>query len=703
MPHAFMRLSPASVLHCALAAALAAAPLARAQDTPAGESASPAPAPDAAATEPSSEPSAPAEGAADAEAALDGSPREAAPAAAPGTQSEIAPEPADASDATADLFDPPDLEKNLATPQTMVPTQNVTVNLITRLMQRGVLTRGDAVELIQQAEGDAEVARANAEAARAAEALPLAEDSYSVSYIPESVRLQMRDEIKQQVLAEVRNEKFFTLDGRDGWPSRIQLFGDLRLRYDYLSYPEGNDNTGAFPNFNAINTGAPFDTAGLLFAPQYNVDQDRQRFRIRFRLGADLDLGDGFSGGFRIATGDSNSPTSTNQSIGLASGAQGGQFSKYAIWLDRAFLKYEWESDPTPAAAETAQAAADPKAPVVPPPAAMPKYPRVYASVTAGRFDSPFQATEILFDEDLGFDGLALHGKVRFNRVFQPFVTLGAFPIFNTDLNFSSNQPAKFDSTDKYLYAVQGGTDVTFSRRANLKVAAAYYNFQDVEGRLSDPYVPLSASDAGNTDTTRPSFAQKGNTYRPLRNILPDATNGFGTTNQWQYFGLATPYRNVALTGRLDLDYFEPVRISLIGEYIKNTAFDHQDIEAVAVNNRGPLPLNDDGTASGEIAPFEGTDEAWTLGIKFGHPALEKRGAWQAGIAYRYIGSDAVIDGFNDSEFGGGGTNVEGIVVGASVALTPRVSIGFQWMSADEIAGPPLQSDLFQFDLRAKF
>ena len=27
----------------------------------------------------------------------------------------------------------------------------------------------------------------------------------------------------------------------------------------------------------------------------------------------------------------------------------------------------------------------------------------------------------------------------------------------NTDLNFSTNKPAKFGSTDKYLYAVQGG------------------------------------------------------------------------------------------------------------------------------------------------------------------------------------------------------------------------------------------------------
>ena len=693
-----MRFTPVTVFRCALVAALATVPLSLAQDVPPSPGVAPPAGPaDAAGSE--ADPAT-----ADAEAAISGSPREAGPEAAERTAPAPPAEPVDvgASGVEADLFDPPDLEKNLAAPPTMVPTQNVTVNLITRLMQRGVLTRGDAVELIEQAESDAEVARANAEAARAAESLPLAEESYSVSYIPESVRQQMRDEIRQQVLADVRSEKFLTIDGRDGWPSRIQLFGDLRLRYDYLSYPEGNDNTGAFPNFNAINTGAPFDTAGLFFAPQYNVDQDRQRYRIRFRVGADLELGDGFTGGFRIATGDSNSPTSTNQSIGLASGAQGGQFSKYALWLDRAFLKYEWESGPT-AAPAAASAAADPKAPAAPPAPAVKVYPGVYASVTAGRFDSPFQSTEILFDEDLGFDGLALHGKVRFHPAFQPFVTMGAFPIFNTDLNFSSNQPAKFDSTDKYLYAVQGGTEIAFGRKANLKLAAAYYHFDNVQGRLSDPYVPLSASDAGNTDTTRPSFAQKGNTYRPLRNILPDATNGFGTTNQWQYFGLATEFRNVALTGRLDLDYFEPVRLSLIGEYIRNTAFDHDEIEAVAVNNRGPLPLNDDGTPSGGISPFEGTDTAWSLGIKFGHPALEKRGAWQAGVAYRYIGSDAVIDGFNDSEFGGGGSNVEGFAIGASVALTPKVSLGFQWMSADEIAGPPLQSDLFQFDLRAKF
>lgn len=687
-----MLISPTFPLRCALMAVMAAVPSVRAQD----DASAPVPAPAPAAA-----------GAAGAEVvpAAEVAPvtAEPGPNAAGEGESEVAPNAAGGGDggvsgeASADLFEPPDLEKSLSVPQVVVPTQNVTINLISRLVQRGVLTRGDAVELIQQAEGDAEVARANAEAARAAEALPAAEDSYAVSYIPEAVRLQMRDEIRQQVLDEVRGEKFITADGREGWPTRIKLFGDLRLRYDYLGYPDGNDATGSFPNFNAINTGAPFDTAGLFFAPQYNVDQDRQRFRLRFRLGADLDLGDNVRGGFRIATGDSNSPTSTNQSIGLASGGQGGQFSKYAVWLDRAYLKYELDSEAgaAPAAPE------DPKQPATPAPTV--KRPRTYASMTAGRFDSPFFSTDVIFDEDLGFDGLAFHGKLRLNERVQSFVTMGAFPIFNTDLNFSSNQPAKFDSTDKYLYAVQGGTDLSFGRKTALKLAAAYYNFQDVEGRLSDPYVPLSASDAGNTDTTRPSFAQKGNTYRALRDIIPDATNGYGTSNQYQYFGLATPYRNVAFTGRLDLDHFEPVRISVIGEYIKNTAFDMEAIEAVAVNNRGPYEADEGDGSSGGLAPFEGTDTAWTVGLKFGHPALEKRWAWQAGVAYRYIGSDAVIDGFNDSEFGGGGTNVEGMVVGGSLALTPRVSIGLQWMSADEIAGPPLQSDLFQFDLRAKF
>src|SRR6185436_19131222 len=93
--------------------------------------------------------------------------------------------------------------------------------------------------------------------------------------------------------------------------------------------------------------GSPYDVSGTVFAPQLNVDQDRQRFRVRARLGTEVDLDGGFTGGFRLATGESNSPVTQNQSFGLANQGQGGNFSKYAIWLDRAFIKYEYGGQPT--------------------------------------------------------------------------------------------------------------------------------------------------------------------------------------------------------------------------------------------------------------------------------------------------------------------------------------------------------------------
>ena len=92
---------------------------------------------------------------------------------------------------------------------------------------------------------------------------------------------------------------------------RVQLY-----RYEAALFPQGNDNTGAFPNFNAINTGTPFDVAGTVFSPQNNVDRTRQRTRIRTRLGADIDMGEGFTMGARLATGENSSPVTTNQSLG---------------------------------------------------------------------------------------------------------------------------------------------------------------------------------------------------------------------------------------------------------------------------------------------------------------------------------------------------------------------------------------------------
>lgn len=550
-------------------------------------------------------------------------------------------------------------------------SESFAINLVNRLVERGVLTQADAADMIALAKADAVAAGQEREALftaaqTAAEAPPASDDEVRVTYVPEVVKDELRSQIKSELLREAEEKKWMAPKYElPEWVSTFHPHADFRVRFENISFPGGNSNTGAFPNFNAINTGPAYDETGALFAPQLNTGQDRNRARFRVRFGAELDLADKFTMGIRLGTGDTNSPVSGNQSFGYANQGpggnfqqQGGQFSKYAIWLDRAFLKWE---------------------------------PTDSISVTVGRFDNPFFSTTAIYSDDIGFDGLVLQARHEVADGIDPFLTIGSFPIFNTDLHFGSNQPAKFESRDKWLNAAQIGVDWKLSKDWNLKLATAYYDFRNVEGELSSPYAPRNADDPGNTDHSRPSFAQKGNTYMRLRRIIADATNNFGTINQFQYYGLATPFRIHSITGRLDYNGYEPVQVSLLGEYLRNTAFDSSAINKLAVNNRG---------AGGG---FEGGDTAYYLNLRVGKPLLEKRGDWQAYIGYRHVESDAVIDGFNDQDFGGGGTNMKGYTLGAAIALSPRVQVGLRYFSASQIAGPQFKSDIIQLDLSAKF
>jgi polyhydroxyalkanoate synthesis regulator phasin len=542
------------------------------------------------------------------------------------------------------------------------PSQNATINLISALVKKGVLTQAEAVALIQQAEEEATIARSEAEANAAPSIDPAGQ---RVTYIPEVVKNEMRDQIQQELMAQAREENWGANKTED-WTSRLIPFGDIRLRSENIFFEDGNNNTGAFPNFAAINSGSPFDTTGTVFSPQYNVDQDRYRPRLRARAGAEILLGEGFNAGLRVATGDSNSPTSPNQTLG---GGE-GNFSKYNLWLDRAFITY----DAGPGDGEE-------------------------LLFMAGRFDNPFFNSEVIFDDDLGFDGLAVRANVKATDDLSIFGSMGFFPVFNTALNFASNQPSKFESTDKYLYASQIGINWKIDEDWTAKVAFGYYAFQNIEGELSSPFVPLNSSDAGDTDSTRPGFAQRGNTYFPIRNITPDPANNNGTINQFQYYGLATPFENFTFTAKIDYDGFDSIRLSALAEAIKNVAFDQSALNTNAVNNRGPDP---DG-AGPLLGNYDGGDMAYYTGFQIGKPQMELFGDWLVSIGYRYVESDSVVDGFADSDFGGGGTNVKGYHLGASLALSPKVRIGMRWMSSDEIAGAPLSSDTFQLDLNAKF
>jgi hypothetical protein len=314
---------------------------------------------------------------------------------------------------------------------------------------------------------------------------------------------------------------------------------------------------------------------------------------------------------------------------------------------------------------------------------------------TVGRFDNPFFATSMVWASDLGFDGVAVQGKFPVGEDVTPFFTMGAFPVYNTDLNFASNQPAKFKSQDKWLYAAQLGTNLDLGKDFALKLGAAYYLFQNISGRLSAPFTPLTSADIGNTDATRPLFAQTGNTYMALRDIVPGPLNSNGTTNQFQYFGLASKFHELALDAKLDFNQFDPFQVSLEGEYVSNRAFDSKAVGAIAVNNVG--------TATTGTAPFLGGGTAWLVRLTVGAAALKEPWDWNVNLGYRKVESDALVDGFCDADFGGGGTNFKGFTVGGNLALTSNVWTSLRWMSATQVAGPAFKSDIIQVDLNCKF
>jgi hypothetical protein len=574
------------------------------------------------------------------------------------------------------------------------PSSNATINLINLLVQQGVLKEEQAADLIKQADDEAYIARqavrdAAAKADGAQKSAATATDAVSppgtkrVTYVPELVKKQLREEIKNEVMEKAEKENWASPGKYPEWAQRIRFYGDVRVRYEGDFFPKGNDPYSASAvNYNAINTGSPYNTLGgtvgssnPYFWPTYDTDQDRNRARVRARLGLEADLYNGFYAGLRIATGDSNSPVSFNQTLG----GSGGNFSKYGIWLDRAYIRYRmWNDD---------------------------------LAFQIGRFDNPFfRPTDLVYHQDLGFDGFATKAKYEIMPGITPFVVAGAFPIFNTDLNAGSNFdfpkdtiPGKAPSHDKWMFGGQLGSNVHVVPEIDFTFGAAYYDFTNVQGRLSSPCYVFGTTDFCNTDLTRPSFAQRGNSYMALRNIVPQFDSSHNLYPQYQYFGLASAFRDVVVSGRLDLGHFDPVHIILDGEYVRNVAWNRDDIAAKVLAN--PLPAGPTAGCSSPPCPqiYAGGNQGWLARLSVGHRELKELWDWNAFVGYKYLESDAVIDAFTDSEFGLGGTNLKGYFIGGNVALGPNVWATVRWMSANQVAGAPYASDIVQLDLNARF
>ncbi len=578
--------------------------------------------------------------------------------------------------------------------QDAAPGQAMTVDprlLVEQLVAEKIITREQADRMVRNATVPA------AQSAQAA--IPpggvTADGTQIVPYVPQVVRDQIVQQVRAELGSQAQAEGWSKPGETPEWTRRIQLYGDVRMRGEARLYDKNNGDI--FTNYGAINHGDPQNindaTPGHIGPAFINTLENRQRFRLRARLGVKARIDDWISADIRLATGAGSSPVSTNQTLGADDGT-----GKYQIWLDRASIRLTPVKD---------------------------------VNIDFGRFANPFWTGDLLFDNDMNFDGVAISGRAPVTERFALFGAAGAFPVFNTDLNFGSrNAPVQsassgpYKSQDKYLFAAQAGVDFEATDQINVRLAGGYFRYDNVEGKVSAPcqYYELVCS----TDATRPAFQQFGNTMFPIRNIVPDPLNPT-TSPENQYFGLASQFEILHIRGSVDYRPSDSFGVRLEGDFVKNLAFDRNllrgklipDVgwDGRAVNNLGPdILVPDLSTANPDdkkAAPgaYAGGDIGWQARLSIGSVLnlnwqgdwSAKRGDWNAFVGYRHLESDAILDAFADSDFHIGGTNNKGWQIGGNYALGRNTIIGLRWLSADEIADAPFSVDRGFIDLMTRF
>ncbi len=506
--------------------------------------------------------------------------------------------------------------------ETLETLRETTHALLDALVQKGILTPEVAQGLIKQAEKKAhDKVAANPQTETAPGVI-------RVPYIPENVKREIREQIRQEVVAQAKTEQWGNVNAVPEWIDRLKWSGDIRLRYQ-------ND---IFDRNNTLGRDFQSEPYGLGSRDNpINTTEDRQRFRLRARLGLAAKITDSVAAGFRITTGNLTDPVSTNQTLGT-------DFNKYTLVLDQAFIKAQpWD----------------------------------WLSISGGRIPNPFFSTDLVWDDDLNFEGVAatVSPWLHSDSAVKPFFTMGVFPLKEVESS------VKNQARDKWLYAAQAGLDWKMNPNTRWRFGLAYYDYKNIAA-VKDPIDGDNRYDYADSILTA---RQKGNTRFQV-----------APSDSRYLYGLAANYSLVNLTGTVDLAHFDPVHVIVDGDVVKNVGYDTTRVNSRLLTPQQPRTLG------------------WQTKVTVGWPAIQNKNDWQVFMGYRHLERDAVLDAFADSDFRLGGTNSQGFFVGGSYGVDRNSWVSIKWLSADQIDGyvDPftllkdqfrLSTDVIQVDFNAKF
>jgi hypothetical protein len=416
--------------------------------------------------------------------------------------------------------------------QSMQELRNTVINLLQALVDKGLLTREQAEQLVKQAQDKAAAEAADLAAKNAAQANE-EQNAVRVPYVPQIIKdeisQQVAQEVKPAVVAEVvqqaKQQQWGVPAALPEWLSRIRLFGDVTLRAQADLFPSGNSYQQLL-DYNAVNAAGGIAKATY---PFIDTTDDRYRLRLRARLGVEGDLSENLRAYIRLASG------SLTQVAGSESQTLGTYGNRYTVGIDEAYIV--WDSGPRDQLA--------------------------LATLEGGRLSNPwFSPTELVYARDLTFEGLV--GTLRYGwegeGVDQShvYLTFGAFPMLEVPLQASQ---------DKWMVGAQLGTNLRLADGDDhLRLAAAYYDFLHVTGVMNTPYSTL-------TNYTAPAFVQWGNTEFDIANNPTDPTVNL--------FALAAHFRIVDLAASYDHG-FDRYSLAISAEAVRNIGYNLTQIEALS-------------------------------------------------------------------------------------------------------------------------
>lgn len=277
----------------------------------------------------------------------------------------------------------------------------------------------------------------------------------------------------RQAVEEARGEKKKTVEEAKStvqkasripdWLEHLKFYGDTRFR------EEGFLNS-------AINS---------------STKSTRWRTRIRARLGLKADFGDELKGGLRIATGNSNDPISTNQTLG-------GVFSNKSINLDQAYITVApWQTF----GLEKVTGKEKP----------------IY-SITGGKFSVPFfkpGGSELIFDGDLTPEGISEELTLweQHDGFFRNFSLTGA--------QWSTQEVSS--GSDGWMFGAQGTAEFVPVSGTKLTLMMGDYGFQRVN------YLATAANSNSSLVITNGVNCANGTSFRGGKNNA-SACSGAGST-----------------------------------------------------------------------------------------------------------------------------------------------------------------------------